>query len=498
MILENFKSLLLEKKYNIKGFIDIADLSTGPGKAISFFDPLYQPEYQNDDRIIIYTSREISNEFLAHLYQTTDFLDISNWFVLICSPRDIQNQLETVSRSATTDSSPFQCMKVDLDPTALIENNYSLPDTICAIPWLNIGIKSDGVIFPCCVSNDVYGNIKTDNLSEVFQGAKAFEIRQEFLEGKRPTGCSSCWVKEDQGLSSARTHNAKRLKKDFLTKYLEQPTIASCDLKFQNTCNFKCRICSSESSSLFAQEESKFKSIPLTPQLNWSEDISFINQINQLLPDIKNIDMYGGEPFLIKKFVNVLETAVNKGYAKDIRLHYNTNGSVWPEKFIPYWKQFNHVDIHFSIDAVGKRFELQRGGSWQDVESNILRLKNLNLPNMSFSIMPTISIMNVYYIDEVVDWAEKHNFQVFVGYVLNPSEYGLQNLTKEAQLLILQKFQNYHWPEMRNILETIRSSKPEDNKKFVETTKWFDQIRQENFAESHHEIAKAMGYVYNN
>jgi len=208
--------------------------------------------------------------------------------------------------------------------------------------------------------------------------------------------------------------------------------------------------------------------------------------------------MFGGEPFLIKKFANVLQVAVEQGHAKKIRLHYNSNGSIWPSEFIDYWSHFREVDIHFSIDAIGARFELQRGGTWADVENNILQIKNLNFPNMILNLMPTISILNVYYIDEVYDWAKKHNFGLFPQNLIRPMEFSLNNLTKHAQELIIDKFQNHHWTEIQNILEFLKERVPSDGVSFIEKIKSFDTIRRENFADSHKEIAQAMGYVYNN
>jgi hypothetical protein len=156
------------------------------------------------------------------------------------------------------------------------------------------------------------------------------------------------------------------------------------------------------------------------------------------------------------------------------------------------------VDIHFSIDAIGERFELQRGGTWSEVEDNILRIKNLNLPNMSFSLMPTISIMSVYYLDEVYNWAQKHQFKLFASNLTTPSEFALNNLTSAAKQLILKKFQNHPWEEMQNVVKFIQTTPSSNGELFVNQIKWFDSIRQENFAKSHFEIANAMGYVYNN
>jgi MoaA/NifB/PqqE/SkfB family radical SAM enzyme len=206
--------------------------------------------------------------------------------------------------------------------------------------------------------------------------------------------------------------------------------------------------------------------------------------------------MYGGEPFLVKKFKKVLELAVNNNHARNIRLHYNSNGSIWPEQFLPYWHCFKLVDIHFSIDAIGDQFDLQRGGNWYKVEENILKLKSLGLPNLSISVMPTISIMNVYYIDQVYDWATKHGFPIFVSHARGVG-MELQYLTREAKELVIKKFKNHHWNEIQNIIKIIQELPDSNGQEFRSNTKWFDQVREESFSKNHREIAEAMGYVYN-
>ena len=184
---------------------------------------------------------------------------------------------------------------------------------------------------------------------DAFHSDAIKSLRQEFLAGGKPAICNVCWKNEERGVSSIRTHNIKRFKKQFLLEYLQTPAITSIDIKFNNTCNFKCRICAPNSSSLYAIERHKFSGMPLTTQSKWSESDEFLQQIIEILPSLTFIDMYGGEPFLIKKFTKVLQIAIEQGYAKNIRLHYNSNGSIWPEEFIPYWKHFKEIDIHFSV-----------------------------------------------------------------------------------------------------------------------------------------------------
>ena len=155
---------------------------------------------------------------------------------------------------------------------------------------------------------------------------------------------------------------------------------------------------------------------------------------------------------------------------------------------------FKLVNIHFSIDAVGKQFELERGSKWSTVESNILKLKDLGLPNLSIGIRPTIGAMNVYYMDQVYDWATNHAFPIFVGYTYGPG-LELGDLTREAKDLIIEKFKDHPWIEMQRVIKIIQEIPDSDGKDFRSKIKWFDQVREENFANSHYEIAKAMGYV---
>jgi MoaA/NifB/PqqE/SkfB family radical SAM enzyme len=270
------------------------------------------------------------------------------------------------------------------------------------------------------------------------------------------------------------------------------------DLKPGNTCNFKCRICDPVSSSLYAQEVKSNTGISIE-SFNWAEsDSKTINEIVTLLPTLTNIDMYGGEPFLIKPLLHVVKQAVEQHCSPHIRLHYNSNGSIYPKDLIEHWKKFKHVDIQFSIDSIGNRFELERGGSWQQVESNIKKLINLGLPNVTIGVMPAINIMNIFYLDEVLQWAHELRLPVNPQYVTEPSGFALKNLTANAKKLIVEKFQNHPWPEMKNIINHLELTPDSDGEEFSKLCKHFDRVRNQNFSISHSAIANAMGYVYNN
>jgi len=479
----------LSEQYTLKCFVDLEYISTTPSSVYKQFQTCYQEVFDNNDRLVFYTTDIIPKKLLHHLYQAASQIDISNFFILICSPHDISEQVGS--------DNPFQTLQLEFEQTRKLQNNYFVPDTVCPIPWMHLEVGIQGEIRPCCVSSQTIGHAKNLTLQDAFHSSVLSKLRQEFLDGEKPSGCQRCWDSESRGLISNRTYHMQFLKTELLTNALDRPEIKSLDLKPGNTCNFKCRICNPISSSLFAQEMSKLRKIPLKV-FNWAEDNSkTINEISELIPALTNIDMYGGEPFLIKPLLQLVNQAVDQGHAGNIRLHYNSNGSIYPEKFIKQWKSFKHVDIHFSIDNVGKRFELERGGSWAQVDSNIRKLLSLQLPNVKISIMPAISIMNVFYIDELLDWASELDLPVNPLYISAPIGFALQNLTTEAKTLIINKFKNCQWSEIKNILSYITTLPGSDGKEFIKLCNQFDHLRNENFADSHPEVANAMGYVYN-
>ena len=482
---------IIKKQHNVLDIVDLGELSESPGKAYHFFNKNYKDTYANNDRIVIYTQHTVPANLVKHILDTINFIDIDSFFILFCTPQSIHDILDKIPNNK------FQNKIIPIKNSKEIQTRYYIPqDTFCAIPWNNIEIRQDGSIDPCCMSkNHALGHITNTKISDAFNNEKMQELRTSLISGIKHPACTICWQREEKNLTSIRQHNAKRLKQQFLTQLVDEPKITSLDIKFNNTCNFSCLICNPGASSMRAIEDQKFKNIPIKPIVNWSDSENFLTQVNDLLPNLQNIDMYGGEPFLIKKFKNVLKTAVEKGYAKNIRLHYNSNGSIWPDSFIDYWPYFKQVDIHFSIDAVGKQFEYQRGGSWSDVDENIQRIKNLQIPNMSINIMPAISILNVYYFDQVVDWAIEKDFSIFESHVITPSGFSITNLTKSAKELIFNKYKNYDkWPKMKDIIDTLSRSKDSDGKDFIKEISYFDRARNRNFADDHEEIAIAMGY----
>ena len=405
----------------------------------------------------------------------------------------------------------------------------TLPSTICMLPWISIEASPQGTAKPCCLYDDEIlddiGNkyvLDKHGLQEIYKSKSMQNLRQEFLDGKKPAGCFRCWNEEDVGRTSKRMHTQVRLKElrhevDYTN--LQPDQLWFLDLKLGNICNLKCRICGSWSSSKWAEEEINYvKDLKTPAQKKTHLAYTFLQQgawprksplfwenLKQLLPKIKYFEFTGGEPWLIQEHIELLKYAAAQGYSKNIDIHYNTNATQWPEDLVEIWRDFGRVDIAFSIDNVGNRFEYERYGSnWTTANSIIDSVHGMQLlyPNITTQLCFTVNIQNVYYLDELLAWADTKNFgSIYFNLLQSPSHMCVSHMTDSAKNLVLNKLKTTFWTSSRyqkeidSLIKFIESGPGSDGQEFLTKMKITDEYRKQSFVDTHCEIAQAMGYT---
>jgi hypothetical protein len=386
-------------------------------------------------------------------------------------------------------------MHIELTRTKNLNDGYHLSDNLCVLPWMHLELRHNGDISPCCVSTDIVGNARNDNIHNVLLNDQMSQLRKDFLNGQRPSSCQHCWRIEDRGQQSNRQFHNNLLMKKFQEEFVNDIKVRSLDIKPGNVCNFKCRICKPVSSSLFADEFNRYNKNKTFRIERWDEYNDYVwAQLKILLPTIEQLDFYGGEPFLVKKIALLLEEAIDKDYAKNIRLQFISNGSVYPEELIKLLGHFRAVNISFSIDNVGKRFEFERGGSWDQVEANIIKFSGLESDKIHIHLWVTVNIQNIYYLDDVFVWAEKYNIVPDLNFLDNPRWANIDSMTPAAVNLVVDKYKDSKRPQLRALANWVSGAAGSTGQDFVDAMKKFDSIRNQNFMDTHAEIAQAMGY----
>ena len=396
----------------------------------------------------------------------------------------------------------------------------SLPDKICMLPWISIETSPIGTARPCCLAVDEITHLdgtkyslRENTLEEIYHSEYMQNLRQEFLSGAKPKTCQRCWDEEAAGRTSKRINSKIRLKEYYDSvdwNNLNPDQLWFIDLKLGNICNLKCRICGSWSSSKWAKEEIDYvPGIDRKTHLAYKflqdgawprESEIFWDNLRTLLPNIKYLEFTGGEPFLIEQHFELLRYAVEQGYSKNIEIHYNTNGTVLPDAE-NLWNNFKRVEIAFSIDNTGERFEYERyGARWDEVQANIVKFNAMRNSRITTQLCTTINIQNVYYLPEICDWISSQTFDhIYFNMLHDPWHMCISRMTFAAMDLVIPRLNNHPFDskyraEIMRIVKFIQNGQGSDGKEFLRKMQITDEYRQQSLRITHKEIAEAMGY----
>jgi len=278
---------------------------------------------------------------------------------------------------------------------------------IDAFKNLNVELRNNNLrISPCCLS-------PTKEVANIDINDPHLEgIRKTWLTKEFPNECYNCKQAEKQSLPSRRIgSNQWYIENGYDNLDTE---LIRLDYWTGDTCNLACVICGPDNSS------------------QWKKELGFAKEdrhriVNKFwktidISQLKFIHFNGGEPLLSKEHVEFLQSIKQK---QDVHINYNTNGTILPTKeLLELWAQFKLVQIDFSIDDIGERFEYQRyPAKWTSVESNLKWYIDNSPVNCMFAVNTTVSILNQSNLENLNDWL-KTNFHT--NRVTDPIEHRQQ------------------------------------------------------------------------
>ena len=397
-------------------------------------------------------------------------------------------------------------------------------DKFCVLPWVSLETSPIGTVRPCCLAeeeitdnNGQKFDLNTASFANIQNSGYMKNLRQEFLDQKQPATCRKCWREERAGRTSKRMHTLDRLKHMLPDQSwtADAKPLMFLDLKLGNICNLKCRICGSWSSSTFAAEEldqlrgNEQKKASYHYQMlrqgAWTrENPVFWKEIDQVVDQIRYIEFTGGEPFMIQEHFDMLQGLIDRGIANQIEIHYNTNGTQWPAQAEPIWRHFKTVEIAFSIDDVGQRFEYQRSNAvWAEVEENIARFKQLRArnANIQLQVCTTVNVFNVLYLEDVANWIDQQGFDFVYWNMMHEAYYfSISTLPETAKTAIASQLNassvsDRARKEFDNIIDFMNRGASLDGNILRMKIADLDRKRQQTIATVQPEFANLIEYV---
>jgi radical SAM protein with 4Fe4S-binding SPASM domain len=335
--------------------------------------------------------------------------------------------------------------------------------TFCIMPFIHQNIKHEGKVGACWRYPDRIGDYRSQTLSEIWNSDETRELRRAVLNDERPTGCRSCWDFEDSGVASTRqTCNetykesykidfdevVNKVSEDYSMPYEPQ----SIEIRFDNTCNLRCRHCSPTYSSqweVLAFKDSEVKTFFIKHGAGRLEkkhislpERSF-EEFKNSIPHLKEVLVAGGEPLQQKRHWEMIEAMTD--HADHITLSYNSNLvslGIGNYNVLDHWPKFKKIILRVSIDGDDKTFSYFRtNGDIHKIVENVQKLHELT--NIEMSLTTTVSIYNITRLVDIVKFVNNAGGLFHTSLVQYPRAINPKVLPTDIKAKITQDWNNF-------------------------------------------------------
>ena len=344
--------------------------------------------------------------------------------------------------------------------------------TFCMHPFTGLATREDGAICVCCRSYPI-GFIQDAPLEYHWNGEVMQNIRRQVLRGERPTECEPCFSLEDQGVESLRQrHIEPKIPESRITLYpnalskmnhdftmpFEIPTM---ELKLNNLCNLKCRMCHPMDSTSwndwgeikdFYKKENNIMfhiveehDLENKPHLDkFQDNPEWWNSLEKNLPHFRRVEFAGGEPLMDPQNYRILDMLAP--YGNQIEIKYATNLSMLGKgsrNIYEYWPKFKSVAVNVSIDGLNESYEYIRGNAnWIELIKNIKEIQTIdNISRIVGAV--TVQVSNILILDKIIQYFLDDLEIIFHSHrVEYPKLLSAQCLPNELKQLAIERIQH--------------------------------------------------------
>ena len=395
------------------------------------------------------------------------------------------------------------------------DNPYS--PTFCVYPWMEMIIGPTHEAKLCCIASGSIQSPKghgydtvNHTLQEIWDSDGIRIVREKMLKGEKIKECSHCYYQESVGKESYR----QSFNRQWLSKfpeihrriekskrenfYVDSPPLY-LDIRPGNKCNLKCRMCNPGNSSLiFREQEELLEKKKLAPRLvdtsyfskneqsfkEWYKNPDLWKMIDRWIPHIKKFYFTGGEPTLIEKNWQIMDRAIERGFAQNISLHFNINCTYVPDKLLRTFDHFSSITLSLSVDGFGVVQEYIRHPSkWETIERNIRKILKVKTKNVIIFFSPVIQIYNILGLTEFLEWVDNLSLEfkteIYLSLIIctGPKFFDIATLprgkVREAALDDIKKYKQSVRTRTHFVCDDLTSIEYILKKKFLNNTQLY-------------------------
>ena len=155
------------------------------------------------------------------------------------------------------------------------------------------------------------------------------------------------------------------------------------------------------------------------------------------------------------------------------------------------WKQFKEVQIFFSVDGVGERFNyIRHPQDFNAVIENFWKFKEHDW--LKVNLFYTVGIFNIMYMDDLLNYhaENKMDCDIHFNTVYEPKHASAKALPQNVKQIITDKFKQHEDSKIQNMLNYMNGEQLEEQymTEFARQTKFSDDYRGESFAKTFPEL----------
>lgn len=371
-------------------------------------------------------------------------------------------------------------------------------ETACPLLWNHFCLKVSSKVVPCCRVDlrDGIGSWSGTDITNGIYSQDHIQTRQDMRKNKRPNICNVCYRQEDLGIESSRQKYVKEYTE--VNYDLEPTSVLTADIKFNNTCNLACRMCSPLSSSLISSllknipEQDRIHNVPIRNQ-NYKEDEK-LEYCKELIKNgLEEFKTTGGEPFYQNHFHKLIDWCIENNYNKKLAIKITTNGTDLKHNVLEKLLTFKSCDLNISVDGYKNVYEYIRyPGKWEVIDTNLKKIIDKKNNNLTVNISTLLSIYNLFDIPNIeeylrnIGYKDKLNVECYIK-PYNGSELNVKNLPKDIIVQAIELSSNY---KVKKYLNSIKDNSKNKNLlyEFIRKTKLYDKHRNQSYSVLHPSI----------
>lgn len=308
-----------------------------------------------------------------------------------------------------------------------VEQEYlkrGLSKNFCPVPFTTLIINPNGTVNVCRQKGTdfIVGDLRKQSIHEIWNSEKLQKWRAEFLQGN-PQTCSQEIKHMGCHLSPG---NIDYLEHADIKQVVDGP-ILKLGANLNGECNLRCKMC-----NIWKMPSGLYNELDFW---QWAP--------TTLLPYVKEIDLYSGEPFIQEdtfKLIDVM-AEVNPGCKWTITTNLNWE---FNNKIRNALDKITIKNIIASLDSIDPNTycEIRRGGNYQLAINTLSQLAEYSKKCKSaFDVVINFLIQrdNWSELEDQIVFTEKLGVRSFRSYVYIPEEYSLSSLNENEKLAIIRE-----------------------------------------------------------